>query len=113
MAASGALLGYALLGTSRSLVVSATTSASAVSAAPVGPLAGEDATQVLALSAALALVSAAVLAGAGLLRLGGLFDFISKPVMTGFLCAQESFAGTLQLPRRSCTGSVIGAPQAA
>ena len=40
MAAPGALLAYAWLGTSRSLIVSATTATSALSAAAVGPLAG-------------------------------------------------------------------------
>ena len=84
-AAPGALLAYALLGTSRSLVVSATTATSALSAAATGPLADGDAMQFAALSAALALVSAAVLVGAGFLRLGGVMDLISKPVMTGFL----------------------------
>jgi sulfate permease, SulP family len=39
MAAPGALIAYAFLGTSRSLVVSATTATSALSAAAVGPLA--------------------------------------------------------------------------
>jgi hypothetical protein len=43
--------------------------ASALSAAAVGPLAHGDVSKFAALSAALALVSAAVLAGAGVLRL--------------------------------------------
>ena len=51
MAAPGALIAYALLGTSRSLVVSATTATSAVSAAAVAPLAGGDAAHFAALSA--------------------------------------------------------------
>jgi SulP family sulfate permease len=42
LAAPGALIAYALLGTSRSLVVSATTATSAVSAAAIGPLAHGD-----------------------------------------------------------------------
>jgi sulfate permease, SulP family len=83
MAAPGALIGYALLGTSRSLVVSATTATAAVSAAAVGALAHGDAARFAALSAALALVTAVVAALAGLLRLGAVADLISKPVMTG------------------------------
>lgn len=62
-AAPDALLAYALLGTSRSLVVSATTATSALSAAAVGPLASGDAARFAALSAGLAIVSAAVLVG--------------------------------------------------
>ncbi len=85
MAAPVAMLGYGLIGTSRQLVVSATTATSAVSAAAVGPLADGDPIRFAALSAALALVTAAVLIGAGLLRLGAISDLVSKPVMTGFL----------------------------
>ena len=85
MAAPGAMAAYALLGTSRTLVVSATTATSAVSASAVGPLAHGDAARFAALSAALALVAGVVLIAAGALRLGALSDFVSKPVMTGFL----------------------------
>jgi sulfate permease, SulP family len=85
MAAPGAMIGYALIGRSRSLVVSATTATSALSAAAVGPLAHGDVSKFAALSAALALASAVVLAGAGVLRLGGVADLVPKAVMTGFL----------------------------
>jgi high affinity sulfate transporter 1 len=85
MAAPGALLAYALLGTSRQLVVSATTATAAVSAASVGPLAHGDTASFAALSAALALVTAVVLVAGGTLRLGAVADLVSKPVMTGFL----------------------------
>ena len=85
MAAPGALLAYALLGTSRTLVVSATTATSALSASAVGPLANGDAARFAALSAGLALVTAVSLAAAGFLRLGRITDLVSKPVMTGFL----------------------------
>lgn len=85
MAAPGALLAYAWLGTSRFLIVSATTATSAVSAAAVGPLAGGDVGRFAALSAALALVCAVVLVVAGRLGLGAIADLVSKPVMVGFL----------------------------
>jgi MFS superfamily sulfate permease-like transporter len=64
-AAPGALVAYALLGTSRTLVVSATTATSALSAAAVGPLAGNDVARFAALSAGLAVVVAVVLFAAG------------------------------------------------
>jgi high affinity sulfate transporter 1 len=85
MAAPGALVAYALLGTSRTLVVSATTATSALSAVAVAPLADGDPVRFAALSALLALVTAVVLAAAGALRLGRITDLVSKPVMTGFL----------------------------
>jgi high affinity sulfate transporter 1 len=85
IAAPGALIGYALVGTSRTLVVSATTATSALSATAVGPLAGGDAAHFAALSAAFALVTGAVLVAGGALGLGSISDLVSKPVMTGFL----------------------------
>jgi high affinity sulfate transporter 1 len=84
-AAPGAMVAYALLGSSRSLIVSATTATSALSAAAVGPLAHGDAARFAALSAAAAVVTGVVIAASGVLRLGGVMDLVSKPVMTGFL----------------------------
>jgi SulP family sulfate permease len=99
VAAPGALLAYALLGTSRTLVVSATTATSALSAAAVAPLADGDTARFAALSAGLAIVSAAVLVGAGLLRLGGVMDLVSKPVVTGFLFGVGLTVAIAQLPK--------------
>jgi sulfate permease, SulP family len=99
IAAPGALIAYALLGTSRTLVVSATTATSAISAVAVGPLADGDAARFAALSAALAILSGVVLVGAGLLRLGGIMDFVSKPVMTGFLFGLGLTVAVGQLPK--------------
>jgi MFS superfamily sulfate permease-like transporter len=104
MAAPGALLAYAWLGTSRFLIVSATTATSAVSAAAVGPLADGDAVRFAALSAALALVAAVVLMVSGALRMGAIADLISKPVMVGFTfglgltIAMEQLPSALGLP---------------
>ena len=102
MAAPGALLAYAFLGTSRSLVVSATTATSAVSAAAVAPLVGGDPGEFAALSAMFALVCAVVLFLAGALKLGAISDLVSKPVMTGFLFGLGLTIMIAQLP------SVIG-----
>ena len=99
IAAPGALLGYALLGGSHALVVGATTSTAALSAAAVGPLAGGNVARFAALSAALALLAAGVLFAAGSLRLGGVSDLISKPVMTGFLFGLGLTIAAGQLPK--------------
>ena len=98
MAAPVAMLAYGLIGTSRQLVVSATTATSAVSAATVGPLAGGDMERFMALSAALALVVAVVLVLGGLLRFGAVSDLVSKPVMTGFLFGLGMVITLAQLP---------------
>ncbi|HWK28167.1 MAG TPA: SulP family inorganic anion transporter [Solirubrobacter sp.] len=99
MAAPGALIAYALLGTSRSLVVSATTATSALSAATIGPLAGSDAAKFAVLSAALALVTGVVLVIGGALRLGAISDFVSTPVMTGMLFGLGLTIMAGQLPK--------------
>jgi SulP family sulfate permease len=85
MAAPGAMAAYALFGTSRQLVVSATTATSALSAATVGPLAHGDVVSFAALSAMLAIVVGVVLIAGGAVRAGAVADLVSKPVMTGFL----------------------------
>jgi sulfate permease, SulP family len=99
MAAPGAMLAYGLLGTSRQLVVGATTSTAAVSAATVGGLADGNAARFAALSAALALVTAVVFLAAGVLHGGAIADFISKPVMTGFLFGLGMVIALGQLPK--------------
>jgi MFS superfamily sulfate permease-like transporter len=99
MAAPGALVGYALLGTSRTLVVGATTATAALSASAVGPLANGDTNRFVQLSAALALITAVVLVCSGLLRLGAVADLISKPVMTGFLFGLGLTIAVGQLPK--------------
>jgi high affinity sulfate transporter 1 len=104
MAAPGALIAYALVGTSRQLVVSATTATSAVSAATVGPLAHGDVARFAALSAALAVTVAVVLIVAGALRLGAIADLVSKPVMVGFLFGLGMTVTIAQLP------SLLGVP---
>jgi SulP family sulfate permease len=98
-AAPGALLAYALLGTSRTLVVSATTATSALSAAAIGPLADGDALRFAALSAGLAVVAGVVLVVAGVVRVGGVMDLVSKPVMTGFLFGLGLTVAIGQLPK--------------
>ena len=86
MAAPGALVGYALLGTSRTLIVSATTATSALSAAAVGPLADGDPLRLRgALGRARPARRGRCSSLGGLLGLGAVSDFVSKPVMTGFL----------------------------
>ena len=70
-----------------------------MSAAAVAPLADGDVARYAALSAALALITAAVLVGAGLLRLGAISDLVSKPVMTGFLFGLGLTITVGQLPK--------------
>ncbi|MGH2583560.1 MAG: SulP family inorganic anion transporter [Dehalococcoidia bacterium] len=78
-------LGYAVLGTSRQLLVSPTSSSALISASVVGEMAGGDVSRFIALTAALAIITGVVLALLGLFRLGFVSQFLAYSVQTGFL----------------------------
>src|SRR6516225_9703473 len=76
---------YAVLGTSRPLSVSTTTTLAILTASELGQLVPSgDATALLKASAMLALLVGAILVVASLLRLGFIANFISEPVLVGF-----------------------------
>ena len=79
------LLAYALFGTSRQLIVGPDAATCALVAATVAPLAGGDPALYLSLSVALAALAGLFCIGASFLRLGALADFLSKPILVGFL----------------------------
>lgn len=79
-----ALLLYALLGSSRHLVVAPMSATAALSAGVVGDLGGDPA-RFLALTTGLALAVGVVALLAGVFRLGFLASFISEPVLKGFI----------------------------
>ncbi len=99
-----ALLIYALLGTSRHLVVQATSAtaallASAVAAALVATAAANasDPETYQAYASAFVLVTGLVFLAAGLARLGFITQFLSKPVMDGFVMGLAIFVAVGQL----------------
>jgi SulP family sulfate permease len=76
---------YAVLGTSRPMSVSTTTTLAILAAAALGEAApGGDPAQLIAAGATLAVLVGAMLVLAGVLRLGFIANFISEPVLTGF-----------------------------
>jgi sulfate permease, SulP family len=76
---------YALLGTSRPLSVSTTTTIAILAAAELGEVVPNgDATALLAAGATLAILVGAMLVLASVLRFGFVANFISEPVLTGF-----------------------------
>jgi high affinity sulfate transporter 1 len=76
---------YALLGTSRPLSVSTTTTLGILTAAQIAQIVpGGTGEQAMAVAATLALAVGAVLVLASVLRLGFVAQFISEPVLTGF-----------------------------
>ncbi len=79
------LVAYALLGSSRQLILGPDAATCALIAASVAPLAGGDVGLYMALSGMLALVTGVVCIIASFMRLGALADFLSKPILVGFL----------------------------
>src|SRR5207302_1261648 len=76
---------YAVLGTSRVLSVSTTTTIAILAAAELGEVVPNgDPTSLLAASATLTLLVGAMLVLASILRLGFVANFISEPVLIGF-----------------------------
>lgn len=79
------MLVYALLGTSRVLSVSTTTTMAILTGAALAPtVATADAAALLRASATLTLLVGAILVGAWVFRLGFVANFISEPVLVGF-----------------------------
>lgn len=79
------LLVYALFGTSRQLIVGPDAATCALVASALAPLAAGDAELYLSLSIALAGLTGVFCILASFIRLGALADFLSKPILIGFL----------------------------
>jgi sulfate permease, SulP family len=80
-----ALIAYAIFGSSPHLVVGPVSTVSVVSGSIVAPMAAGDTGHAAALTAALAIGSGLVLLVVGLLRLGWAAEFLSRPIVTGFV----------------------------
>jgi sulfate permease, SulP family len=91
---------YAVLGTSRALSVSTTTTLAILAAAELGKVVPQgDAAALLAASATLTLLVGAMLVIASLLRLGFVANFISEPVLIGFKAGIGVVIVVDQLPK--------------
>jgi hypothetical protein len=93
------LAAYAVFGTSRHLVAGATSAAAVLLASSVGSLASEDASRYAADAAGLVLFCGGLFLIAGLLRLGFVAQFLSRPVMAGFVFGLAIFVTVSQLPK--------------
>ena len=83
--AAAGLAVYALFGSSRHLAVSCTSGSAAMLAALVAPLAAGDAGRYATLASATAIVAGLLFLVASVLKLGFISEFISKPVLKGFV----------------------------
>jgi len=79
------LFAYAIFGTSRQLIIGPDAATCALVTAAVAPLASGDQNLYESLSVTLALLAGVLCIGASFLRLGALADFLSKPILVGFL----------------------------
>jgi MFS superfamily sulfate permease-like transporter len=84
-AAPSALIFYAAFGSSRHLVVGPMSATATLSAAAVGSVVAGNAGTYAALTATLAITAGALALIAGLARLGFVANFISEPVLKGFI----------------------------
>ncbi len=93
------LAAYAVFGTSRHVVAGATSAAAVLLASSVGGLAPSGALEYAADGAALVLFCGGLFLLAGLLRLGFVARFLSRPVMEGFVFGLAIFVTVSQLPK--------------
>ncbi len=93
------IVGYALFGSSRQLVVGPDSSASALAASVLVPFAIVDPSDRAVLAATLAIMVGVVCIVAGLLRLGFIADFLSRPVLTGYINGLGITIVISQLPK--------------
>jgi len=79
------LVAYALFGTSRQLIVGPDAATCAIVAAAVAPVAAGNEDLYFSLSTALAFLAGLFCIAARFLKLGALADFLSRPILVGFL----------------------------
>jgi high affinity sulfate transporter 1 len=79
------LLVYALFGSSRQLMTGPDAATCIIVAASLGPLAGGDPERYLALMVILTLMTGILYVFAGMSRLGFIANFLSQPILTGYL----------------------------
>jgi SulP family sulfate permease len=100
--ALGAMLMYALFGTSRQLILGPEATTAILTAAAVAPLAGGDPVRYAALAAALAILVGLLSIFAGIVRLGFITDLLSKPILVGYI------AGSTLIVIASQSGKLFG-----
>ncbi|MBO9467902.1 sulfate permease [Tropicibacter sp. R15_0] len=91
------LVAYAIFGTSRALAVGPVAVVSLMTAAAIGNLGLSDPAQVVLAAVTLAFMSGAILLAMGVLKLGFLANFLSHPVIAGFITASGLLIAASQL----------------
>ncbi len=91
------LVAYAIFGTSRALAVGPVAVVSLMTAAAVGNMALQGTAEYAAAAITLAFISGVILLVMGVFRLGFLANFLSHPVIAGFITASGVLIATSQL----------------
>jgi len=91
------LVAYAIFGTSRALAVGPVAVVSLMTAAAIGNLGLTSPTDIALAAITLAFISGVILIAMGVLRLGFLANFLSHPVIAGFITASGLLIATSQL----------------
>lgn len=92
------LVAYALLGTSATLAVGPVAVAALMTASAIAPFSAQDPALGLQAAVILACISGLFLLLAGLFKLGFVANFLSQPVIAGFIAAASVLIATSQLP---------------
>ena len=100
-----ALVAYALLGSSRQLIVGPVSTVSVLSGSLVATWSSGDPALALKLTTALAITCGVVLVVTGLLGLGWTAEFLSKPIVTGFVFGLTVVIVVGEIP------SILGVPR--
>jgi sulfate permease, SulP family len=90
---------YAIFGTSRQLVVAGTSASAILVYSTVTSLAPKTGTSYMTLAAGMIVLTGILLVVSGLLRLGFITSFLSRPVMEGFVFGIAVFVTVSQLPK--------------
>jgi len=85
--ALGAMVMYALFGTSRQVITGPEATSAIMTAAAVAPLASGDPVRYAALAALTAILVGVMALLARVARLGFITDFLSKPILVGYIFA--------------------------
>ncbi len=90
---------YAMFGTSRQLVVAGTSASAVLVFSAVTALGAHDAHQYMVVASGFVVITGGIFVVAGLLRLGFITAFLSRPVMEGFVFGLAIFVTISQLPK--------------
>jgi len=93
------LLAYAVLGSSRQLVVAVSSAVAIMSAATISEIATTGSAEYVALTAALAILAGVVSIAFGVLKLGRMAQFFSESVLLGFVFGLALLITVKQIPK--------------